>query len=262
MALSNADIERLADVVEAAQQGAHTMAKLTTLEPALGLADGYAVQDTLRRRAATRGERVVGFKCGLTSRAKMVQMGVAEPGYGYLTSSMARADGGVIELAGLIHPRVEAEIALVLARDLRGPGVNVADVLAATAFAVPALEVIDSRFEAFKFDLPSVMADNASSARFVLGGRPVAIAGLDLATLGVVLEKNGEIVAAAAGAAVMGHPAAAACALVNHLGRRGETLPAGSIILTGGVTEAVAGGAGDHFRARVQTLGEVGLRFA
>lgn len=262
MTITTEAIDTGAAIIAAAQFGARAIPQLTIDNPDIDLADGYAIQDALRQRYLDNGDRLVGFKCGLTSKAKMVQMGVHEPGYGFLTSGMWRPDGGVIDLAELIHPRVEAEIAFVLGEDLKGPDCTFADVIAATDYVVPALEIIDSRYENFKFDLPSVMADNASSARFVVGGRTLPPAVLDLRTLGVVLEKNGEIAALAAAAAVMGHPAVAAATLVNHLATRGERIAAGSIILSGGVTEAIAVGAGDHFCARVQSLGDVSIRFA
>ncbi|MBL8251402.1 MAG: 4-oxalocrotonate decarboxylase, partial [Candidatus Competibacter sp.] len=131
----------------------------------------------------------------------------------------------------------------------------------ATDFVMPGIEIIDSRYRDFKFDLKSVIADNCSSSRFVLGGQAVAVDGLDLRTLGVVMEKNGEPVALGAGAAVLGHPAAAVAMLANHLGARGEELPAGAMILSGGVTEAVAVAAGDQVRLRLQFLGSVAVRF-
>lgn len=262
MTIPTETIGSCAAIIEAAQREARAISQLTIDNPDIDLADGYAIQDALRQRYLDNGDRLVGFKCGLTSKAKRIQMGVDAPGYGFLTSSMWRPDGGVIELAELVHPRVEAEIAFVLASDLGGPGCTVADVIAATDYVASALEIIDSRYENFKFDLPSVMADNASSARFVMGGRTLPPAGLDLRTLGVVLERNGEITALAAAAAVMGHPAEAVAMLVNHLGARGEHITAGSIILSGGVTEAIAVCAGDHLCARVQTLGDVSIRFA
>ena len=133
--------------------------------------------------------------------------------------------------------------------------------LAATDFVLPAVEVIDSRYENFRFDLKSVIADNTSAARFVTGGRHCSAAGLDLKNLGVVLEKNGEVVATASGAAVLGHPAASVAMLANMLGARGQEIPAGTLILTGGVTEAIAVEAGDAVSARFQHLGSVSMRF-
>ena len=134
-------------------------------------------------------------------------------------------------------------------------------VLAATDFVMPGIEIIDSRYRDFKFDLKSVIADNCSSSRFVLGGQAVPVDELDLRTLGVVMEKNGEIVGIGAGAAVLGHPAAAIAMLANHLGARGEEIPAGTMILSGGVTEAVAVKAGDNVNLRIQSLGSTSVRF-
>jgi 2-oxo-3-hexenedioate decarboxylase len=134
-------------------------------------------------------------------------------------------------------------------------------VLAATDFVLPGIEVIDSRYRDFKFDLKSVIADNTSAARFVVGGQAATVDRVDLRTMGVVMEKNGQIVSLGAGAAVLGHPAAAVAMLANHLGARGHELPAGTLILSGGVTEAVAVQAGDHVCLRVQGLGSVSLRF-
>jgi 2-oxo-3-hexenedioate decarboxylase len=144
---------------------------------------------------------------------------------------------------------------------LKGPGCHVGAVMAAIDFVIPAVEIIDSRYRDFKFDLKSVVADNTSASRFVIGGRSRHIEELDLRTLGVVLEKNGQVVAMAAGAAVLGHPAAAVAMLANHLGARGQEIPAGTFIMTGGVTEAIPVAAGDSILVRYQDLGSVSMRF-
>ncbi len=144
---------------------------------------------------------------------------------------------------------------------LSGPGCHLGAVMAAIDFVVPAVEIIDSRYRDFKFDLKSVIADNTSASRFVVGGRPRNLDELDLRTLGVVMEKNGGIVAMAAGAAVLGHPLAAVVMLANHLGARGQEIPAGTFIMTGGVTEAIAVQAGDNVAVRFQDLGTVSMRF-
>jgi 2-oxo-3-hexenedioate decarboxylase len=191
----------------------------------------------------------------------MKQMGVASPVFGFVSDSMSCAEGGDIECSKLIHPKAEAEICIVTKAPLRGPGCHVGAVLAAIDFVIPGVEIIDSRYRDFKFDLKSVIADNTSAARFVVGGRPRNAEGLDLRTLGVVLEKNGQIVALAAGAAVLGHPAAAVAMLANHLGARGQEIPTGSFVMTGGVTEAIAVQAGDHITARFQDLGSISMRF-
>ncbi|MAA74080.1 MAG: 2-oxo-3-hexenedioate decarboxylase [Salinisphaeraceae bacterium] len=260
--LSEPDIDSLADRVLQAQDAATPIGKLTLDYPDMTIADGYEVQKALRARWVARGERVLGFKAGLTSRAKMEQMGVDAPGFGILTSAMARPENSAISVTDLIHPRVEAELAFMMKDELSGSAVSVDDVLAATDYVIPALEIIDSRFEQFKFDLESVIADNCSSARFVTGGRPMNVDQLDdLRTLGVVIEKNGNIEEMAATAAVLNHPANAIIEIVRHLHAHGESLPAGSLILTGGVTAAIPAAAGDSMVARYQHLGSISVRF-
>lgn len=262
MNLTQDTIAQLAGLLEDAELKREPVRKITDAHPGMDWDDAYAIQDAIRARKEARGIRVAGLKMGLTSFAKMRQMGVTEPVYGFLTDYGACMDGGVIDTAALIHPKVEAEIAFVLRRPLRGPGCHIGDVLAATDFVLPAVEVIDSRYEQFRFDLKSVIADNTSSARFVAGGTHRRAGGLDLKNLGVVLEKNGEVVATAAGAAVLGHPASSVAMLANMLGARGRALPAGTFIMTGGVTEAIAVAPGDCITARYQHLGTVSMRFA
>lgn len=260
--LDTATIGLIADIVDDAQTNAHTITKFTDAYPAMTIDDGYAVQDELLRRWEARGRRLAGLKAGLTSKAKMVQMGVDVPSFGMLMQDTCYPEGSVIPMAGLIHPRVESEIAFFTKAELAGPEVSIAEVLAATDFVQPALEIIDSRFEKFKFDLISVIADNGSSARFVLGGRPRRPAELDLATIGIVMERNGEPVALASSAAVLGNPVNAIQMLVAWLHKRGRVLPAGSIVLSGAATEAAPVVAGDVVSARFQSMGSVTVRFA
>jgi 2-oxo-3-hexenedioate decarboxylase len=219
------------------------------------------VQDAIRRRKLARGSRLIGLKCGLTSRAKMKQMSVETPCWGFLVDGYAVADGGEIDCKQLIHPKIEPEIVFFMKSPLQGPGCHIGAVLAATDFVMPGMEIIDSRYRDFKFDLKSVVADNCSSSRFVVGGRMASVADLDLRTLGIVMEKNGEPVALGAGAAVLGHPAASVAMLVNMLAARGERLEAGMIVLTGGITEAVAVKPGDAVMLRAQGLGSTSVRF-
>lgn len=259
--LSREDIVRLCERVEGAQTRAYAIPKLTDEYPNMTIADGYAVQSALRQRFLAQGHKLIGWKAGLTSKAKMKQMGVDVPSIGFLTDKMARPENSAISVGDLVHPRVECEVAFVMKDALHGPNCTRADVLAATDYVLPAVEIIDSRFSGFKFDLASVVADNGSSARFVGGGRPRYAEDLDLRTLGAVLEKNGEIVAIGASAAVMGHPAEAIAMLVNILAELGEHLPAGSFVMSGGITEAIAVKAGDSVIARFQDLGSVSMRF-
>ncbi|MBS0316710.1 MAG: 2-oxo-3-hexenedioate decarboxylase [Proteobacteria bacterium] len=261
LTLSRDDIKLLTDRIEAAQLNAKAIPKLTDDYPAMTLADGYAVQLELRRRWVEQGRRQAGWKVGLTSKAKMIQMGVNVPSIGFLLADMARPENSAVRTDDLVHPRVECEVAFVTKARLAGPHCTREDVLAATDFILPAIEIIDSRFAGFKFDLQSVVADNGSSARYVAGGRARYAHELDLGTLGVVMEKNGETVAMAASAAVMGHPADAIALLVKVLDELGEDLPAGSFVMSGGITEAIAVKPGDHVIARYQELGSVSVRF-
>jgi 2-oxo-3-hexenedioate decarboxylase len=261
MNLTPETIARLAEHLEGCELQARDTTKITDEHPQMDWEDAYAIQEAIRLRKERRGQRTVGYKAGLTSHAKMKQMGVSTPVFGFLSEAFALPDGGECKVGELIHPKVEPEIAFVLKRPLRGPGCHVGAVLAATDFVIPAIEVIDSRYRDFKFDLKSVVADNTSAARFVVGGRMAAVDELDLRTTGLVLEKNGAVASLGAGAAVVGHPATAVAMLANHLGARGQEIPAGAVVLSGGVTEAIAVQAGDALTLRVQGLGSVGLRF-
>jgi len=261
MALDKQTIAGLAEHLESCELQARDTPKITDDHPAMDWDDAYAIQAEILRRKLARGSRLIGLKAGLTSHAKMKQMGVASPVFGFLVDDFCVPEGGELKTGELIHPKVEPEIAFVLKRALKGPGCHIGSVLAATDFVLPGIEVIDSRYRDFKFDLKSVVADNTSAARFVVGGQALPPDRVDLRTMGVVMEKNGQVVSIGAGAAVLGHPAAAVAMLANHLGQRGEEIPAGTLILSGGVTEAVAVAAGDNVTLRLQGLGSVSLRF-
>ena len=234
---------------------------LTAERPDLSPADAYAIQQVVVARRLAAGERIVGWKIGLTSRAMQEQLGVDQPDYGPILTGYLAAEGETIETASLIAPRVEAEIAFRLRAPLRGPGGSVLDVLAATDGVAPAIEVIDSRIEAWRIRLADTIADLASSARVVVGGCLTPVAGLDLRTVGVVLERRGEVVATGAGAAALGHPAAAVAWAANTLGALGVTLEAGSLVMPGALHASVPAVAGDTFRARFDGLGSVTVRF-
>jgi 2-oxo-3-hexenedioate decarboxylase len=174
---------------------------------------------------------------------------------------MARPENGDIPVEGLLHPRVEAEIAFVLKQELVGPSCSVDQVIAATDYVIAAVEVIDSRYERFQLDLISAIADNSSACRYVTGGRALTPREMDLRTIGVVIEKNGEIMALGASAAVLNHPATAVAMLVQHLAAQGKALAAGSFVMTGGITEAIPVSKGDNIVARFQNMGSVSMRF-
>ncbi|MFT6899025.1 MAG: 2-oxo-3-hexenedioate decarboxylase [Paraglaciecola sp.] len=259
--LSKEQVSKLAEHLENAELQAYEVTKITDDYPDMTYDDAFDIQWEIRRRKEARGNKIVGMKMGLTSWAKMKQMGVENPCYGFLADYFSVPDGGEIKFDELIHPKIEAELAFVTKKALKGPGVHIADVLGATDFVMPAVEVIDSRYKDFKFDLKSVIADNSSSTRFVTGGRMKPVSELDLKNLGVVMEVNGEVVEVGAGAAVLGHPAASVAMLANMLGERGEELPAGSFVMIGAITAAVPVKKGDNFTVRYQDLGTLSGKF-
>jgi 2-oxo-3-hexenedioate decarboxylase len=249
-----------ADLLEATRRHSLAIAPLTEARPELTLADAYAVQDELTARREAAGDRVIGAKLGLTSVAKQAQMGVADPVYGRLFASTLHAAGSPLAIGRLIHPRVEPEIVFAMGERLAGPGVTTADVLRATTAVCCGLEVIDSRFADYSFTAADVVADNTSEAKVVLGPRMVPPAQLDLSLVGVLLEVDGELVATAAGAATLGHPAEAVAALANWLGARGQAIEAGWLVFSGGLTAAVPLVAGSHVTATFGHLGSVDVR--
>ncbi|KAB2899401.1 MAG: 4-oxalocrotonate decarboxylase, partial [Burkholderiaceae bacterium] len=188
MALTQDTIARLAEHLETCELQARDTPKITDEHPDMDWDDAYAIQDAILARKRARGARVVGLKAGLTSHAKMKQMGVETPVFGFLVDGFSVPEGGTVQTRELIHPKVEPEIAFVLKHALKGPGCHIGAVLAATDFVLPGIEVIDSRYRDFKFDLKSVVADNTSASRFVVGGRALRPEGVDLRTVGIVLE--------------------------------------------------------------------------
>lgn len=231
--------------------------KITNDQPELTVADAYKIQEELVAIKLGLGHKIIGPKMGLTSEAKMKQMHVEEPIYGYVFDYMDVTNEGFISMSELIHPKVEAEIAFVIGKDIEGPNTTIEDVLAATEYVVPALEIIDSRYENFNFTLTDVIADNASSSRVVFGKTVTKPAGIELDLVGVTLEINGEVKELGAGAAVLGHPAKAVAMLANMLARKGDKIKAGEVILSGGVTGAVMLTSGDVVTAKLDGLGDV-----
>lgn len=229
--------------------------RITDEWPELDLAAAYEVQDALVKAKADSGEKIVGIKLGLTSRAKQQRMGIDSPLTAWLTDAMVLPEGAPVPMDELIHPRVEPEIVFVMGERLEGPGVTAATALAAVRSVHAGFEVIDSRYTDFKFTLPDVVADNASSSRFVVGGNAVSPTGLDLALEACLLGIDGEITDSATGAAVQGHPAEALALAANSLGARGIAIEPGWIVLTGGLTDAVFVEAGREISAEFTHLG-------
>jgi 2-oxo-3-hexenedioate decarboxylase len=245
-------VDAFAVRLDDAVMGVKAVTKLTADTP-FGLGDGYRIQRAGIALRQLRGDSLVGLKMGLTSRAKMQQMGVDVPIYGHLTRSMILEDGGSVVRADHIHPRVEPEVAFLLGRDLVGP-VTPAQALMAVEGVCCALELIDSRYLNFQFTLEDVVADNGSSSRFVLGS-VVKPRDFDAGNLGMVMEKNGVVAEIGSSAAIYDHPARSLAALANQLAPLGEGLRAGMIVMTGGATAAIAVDVGDHVRLRVDGLG-------
>ena len=222
----------------------------------LSIDDAYAIQAALLELQLGRGDTLAGAKLGLTSAAKQEQMGVDAPVYGWVPASSVLTNG-IVPLGELIHPRCEPEIVFILGEDLAGPNVTADDVLDATSKVVGGIEVIDSRFEAFSFTLPDVIADNTSAARVVIGDEGMAPREADLTTLGCVFEVDGEITGTATGAALLGDPAACVAMLANHLGKHGQKLEAGWLVMAGAATDARPLADGTVATARYSHLGSV-----
>jgi 2-oxo-3-hexenedioate decarboxylase len=253
------DHKALASALFRAQQDAKPVERLTAAHPQLPLADAYRVQDLLLELHLEAGHTLAGRKMGLTSRPKMQQMGVHAPIHGFLTSGMKIPDGGEIALNGRIHPRIEPEVAFVIGRELRGRP-TLAEALASIDGVCAALEIIDSRYRNFEFQLPDVVADNGSSSGFVIGGTLKPAASLDLANLGILVEVNGKPQLFGSSASVLGHPGRSLAALAALLDEEGRSLAPGSIVLAGAATAAIPLAAGNWVRATFQGLGTVEAR--
>ncbi|GAA2905210.1 fumarylacetoacetate hydrolase family protein [Streptosporangium fragile] len=257
--MSEWTIERTAEVLLEAERNRADRGPITDEWPGLDLATAYRAQDALLARKKAAGETVIGVKLGLTSRAKQRRMGIDAPLTAWLTDAMVLPAGEAVRLDELIHPRVEPEIVFVLKDRLAGPGVTAASAMAAVGAVYGGFEVIDSRYRDFKFTLPDVVADNASSARFGIGPVGRTPEGLDLSLLGCVLEVDGQVVDTATGAAVQGHPGEALALAANSLATRGLALEAGWIVLTGGMTDAVPLRRGSSVTVRFAGLGTVSV---
>ena len=225
----------------------------------LGVDDAYAIQAALLELHRGRGDTLAGAKLGLTSIAKQRQMNVTEPIYGWVLASSVLGVDQPVQLGDLIHPRVEPEFVFVLGSDIAGPNVTANDVLDATEMVVGGIEVIDSRYEAFSFTLADVIADATSAARVMIGSDGVGPRDADLTTMGCVFEVNGAITGTAAGAALLGNPAECVAMLANHLGRHGEQLDAGWIVLAGAAMDAQPLAPGTVAVARYSHLGSVAV---
>jgi 2-keto-4-pentenoate hydratase len=227
----------------------------------LGIAGAYAVQSLSTAAAVRSGRHIVGAKIGLTSHAVQRQLGVDQPDFGMLFDDMEFGDDAPVPLARLIQPKVEAEIAFVLERDLAFERPSLAQVTSAIAFALPAIEIVDSRVRDWKISIYDTIADNASSGLFVLGGTPRKLDAFDLKLCGMRLENRGEPLSTGCGAACLGNPLNAVVWLARTLSRLGQPLRAGATILSGALGPMVTVKAGEVYEARINGLGRVAAAF-
>jgi 2-oxo-3-hexenedioate decarboxylase len=246
-------LEALAERLDDAARYARAVPQLA--EP-LDIEQAYEIQRLSVARRIARGERRTGMKMGFTSKAKMVQMGLSDLIWGRLTDAMLVDDAATIDLAAYVHPRVEPEVAFLLARPLAGR-VTLAEAAAAVGAVAPALEIIDSRYENFRFSLTDVVADNTSSSGYVVGAWNDPHT--DVANLGLILEIDGKPVQIGSSAAILDHPLRSLVAAARLVAAAGETLPAGSIVMAGGATAAEALTRGCRVRLSMERLGDVGF---
>jgi 2-oxopent-4-enoate/cis-2-oxohex-4-enoate hydratase len=224
--------------------------------------DAYHVSLRMVERRVQSGERIIGKKIGVTSKAVQNMLNVYQPDFGYLTDSMAYSEGEEMPISKLlIQPKAEGEIAFILKKDLMGPGVTNADVLAATDCVIPCFEVVDSRIENWEIKIQDTVADNASCGLFILGDKAISPRKIDLTTCGMVVEKNGSIISTGAGAAALGSPVNCVTWLANTLGKFGIPLKAGEVILSGSLVPLEPVKAGDHMRVSIGGMGSASVRF-
>jgi 2-keto-4-pentenoate hydratase len=259
-----ADASSIARIADQLQKAEADRKQIPPIVSDLGTGNvdaAYHVQAELTRRRLAAGSRLVGRKIGLTSVAVQQQLGVSEPDFGALFNDMEAEQGGHIETGKLIQPRIEAEIALVLDSDLERADATMAELMRAVAFVAPALEIVDSRITDWKISIVDTIADNGSSARFVLGNSIRKLTDVDLLTSGMMMTRNGSVVSVGSGAACLGHPLKAALWLVRKLAGAGEPLRAGDVVLTGALGPMVGAQKGEEYEAKISDIGTVRVRF-
>lgn len=263
MSLPAARITALGDELFAALRSRSVLEPLTHRENGIDIDDAYRVSLRLLERRKQEGERVIGKKIGVTSKPVQDMLGVHQPDFGFLLDTMQVEDGGSVSLAKarLIQPRAEGEIAFVLKKDLKGPGVTGDQVLDATDYVTPCFEIVDSRIRDWKIKIQDTVADNASCGVFVLGAARVKPRELDLAAVKMDISKNGLHIASGLGSAVQGHPATAVAWLANTLGRFGIPFLAGEIILSGSLAPLLPITPGDRFEMTLAGIGGASIAF-
>lgn len=251
-----AGLEELATNLDDAQREARAIPQLTRNHPGLSVSDAYAIQALSVARRIARGETRIGLKMGLTSRAKMIQVGVDKSAWGRLTDAMLLEEGGILKKSAFVHPRLEPEIAFLLRKRLSGR-VSALEAMSAVEAIAPAIEVIDSRYENFEFALPDVIADNTSSSGLVVGGWRSP--DIDFSNLGMVLSVNGRPTKIGSSAAILGHPLRSLVAAARMCEEWGEALEPGHIVLAGGATAAHPASVGETISLEAEALGLVSI---
>jgi 2-keto-4-pentenoate hydratase len=254
------DVTGKAKALYEARRSRQAIEPFTDADPDLDMADGYAVQKELTAMLVADGDRVIGYKVGLTSKPMQQMIGVDQPDYGPVLASTVYADGAAVPVSGFIQPKIEAEIAFVLGSGLAGPGVTVLDARRAIAGMVAAMEIVDSRFADWRIKLADTVADLASNGAVATSSRLVPLDGLDPRLIGMVMTRRGELIETGAGAAALGDPVAVVAWLANTLGAMGVALEPGHLIMTGALHAAVPMRPGDVFRAEFDRLGPVTVR--
>ena len=254
------DVPGKARALYEARRTRQAIAPFTDADPDLGMADGYAVQQELTRLLLADGDRIVGYKVGLTSKPMQQMIGVDEPDYGPVLASTVYSDGDIVSAGSFIQPKLEAEIAFVLGSPLAGPDVSVLDARRAIAGMTAAVEIVDSRFADWRIKLADTVADLASNGAVAVSSRLVPLEGVDPRLIGMVLTRQGELIDTGAGAAALGDPVKVVAWLANTLGAMGVKLEAGHLTMTGALHAAVPMRPGDVFRADFDRLGPLTVR--
>jgi 2-oxo-hept-3-ene-1,7-dioate hydratase len=258
--MSDADRSKAADILMAAEKERRQAVQLSKTWPGISMEDAYAISTEVADRKIAAGAKLIGFKVGLTSKAMQRSSQIDEPDYGHLLDTMLIADGARVPHEKFCLPRVEVELAFVLEKPLRGPGVGLTDVLSATEYVVPAIEIVDARLQDPRKIFDTV-ADNGAAAGIVVGGRPVGPRDVDLRWVGGVMYRNAEIEETGVAAGVLGHPALGVAWLANKLGQHGVTLNAGHLVLAGSFTRVVFARKGDTLHADFGALGGLAVQF-
>jgi len=254
-------IEQAALMLRQASEIGQPCPPVRSLLPESDLAAAYQVQKLNAELALGAGRRISGKKIGLTSAAVQKQLGVNQPDYGVLFADMEVPSGGAIGISRVLQPKVEAEVALVIGKELHHPDTTLAELIAAVEFVLPALEIVGSRVANWDISIVDTIADNASSGAYVLGNRPVKLADVDLSLCGMALYHRGEPVSVGAGIACLGHPLTAALWLARTMAQVGQPLMPGEVVLTGALGPMVPVTAGETYEASINGLGRVSVEF-